>query len=290
VTRFEHPLSVPLPAAFEKIRNVAYQPSSGSLPLGSHPFLVDVSGVLHNEPGCASGLTATTDAPSVAQWLGTVPAICFCVYTPGVVSYAREVLRVYQQLPSLPQFEQLNAQNIGSWASMTMTARRQLEKLSPLPASAPKGSGVLGKAVLEVVAEVNDTVQSLRDRLKASLETDAVRSALTDRSSDKVVLIAALDEYQPHDEETASVDGDLADVCAAAFTYARAANRIAIRAPRGLVNFLAIYRRSGGFVEAANDPSLDPKVVETALVLWEPDSGSAYGQWRNAIAAALKLI
>jgi hypothetical protein len=295
VTRYDRNFGTSAPSAFEDIRTVHYRPDRWNL-----PFLADANGVLHSESRCASDLKEVETLPTIGQWLGLDPALCFCVSSPADVIHARDMLRAYQQLPVLPPTNNLTATTIGSWAVRTMTARRQLEKFSPMNTTVnvtnpPLGathstSTFLSRASHQVAAELNRQVAHLKEQLNASLEAEEVRAALIERSPDRVIIIPALDNYQLHDDITASADGDLADVCAATFTYASTVERVAVRAPRGLVNFLALYRKGGGFVEADNDPDTEPAVVETALVLWEPDSTSAYGRWRDALAAAHKLL
>lgn len=96
-----------------------------------------------------------------------------------------------------------------------------------------------------------------------------------------------LDQYSVHHDHT--LDADLADAVVAAYTAVRHGSRVALRLPFGLAGFVAIHRNNGGFSEVDRDGQIPDDVLETAMVLWDPESQGPYRRWPAALQAARLL-
>jgi len=255
-----------------------------------YAFSVDSDGVVHADPNCSVNASPVSTVPTIGQWLGLEEDLCFCVPIPEEVLISRKLLRASQQFPVLPAVDTVTDTQITPVATRVMQARRFLSKLDTLVNDAERGgSTILCRARRSLAEEL--IVKSTRARLSIDMliRQQPVIDALTYMTSDRTFVTAAFDAYRPHQEETATVDGDLADFATSAFTLAHTGERVAVCAPRGIVQFIALYRNGGGFVEADATTTHDLKVIETALVLWEPNTQSPYSRWPSALQAASKL-
>jgi len=286
--RLPRPAVGPIPEAFLNISHVEYLPKRDDNIAFS--FFKDRDGLLHSDKSCSSGSAPVANIPTVGQWLGLEQDLCFCVPIPEEILIARNILRASQQFPNLPTIDGVTETNITSVASRVMQTRRFLVKLDTLISDAEQGgTSVLCRARRSVSEDLVVRSTSIRLSIDSLIRRQVVIDALTHSTGDRTLVTAAFDAYLPHPEETSSVDGDLADFATAAFTTARTGDRVAVRAPRGIVQFVALYRNGGGFVEADVNTDHDPKVTETALVLWEPNTTSTYSRWPAALQAAAKL-
>jgi hypothetical protein len=146
------------------------------------------------------------------------------------------------------------------------------------------GCDRLVQQLAELLTEVHFDACS---RLDETLRSEQSRNILSAMTADHRMVCMALDQYQPHSDR--SLDADISDVVVAAFTTAQRGTRVALRLPFGLAGFVAIHRNPGGYSEVDRDASLPDDVLETALVLWEPDEGGAYRRWPAALEASRRL-
>lgn len=287
VQRDPRAVQLPAPAAFDAVRSVAYLPD-GTLTTGS--FLGDDNGFVHTDPACGTDTTPLRQPPTIGQWLGIDGGLCFCIPVPEEVRISRDLLRAHQQFPVLPNVSSAQGPNMASFASRLMQARRYLEQLTGvLEAADQTATGTLGRARAVVASDLRRRSVDAEAALAALISSEQVRLGLQQMTVDRGDVVAAFDAYEPHRDDSATVDGDLADLAVAAFTIARTGDRVAVHAPKGLVQFVALYRKRGGYVEADANGTTDPKIVETALVLWEPNTSSPYSRWPAALQAAHRL-
>ena len=292
--------SGPLPRGYETIRHDLYIPDGIRNIPGVYPFGIDAEGVFHANPDCRTDITTPEPpikdslqgiAPSIGQWLGVDPGICFCVPVPDEVQRSRLVLRKLAQFPTLPDPQRpVTVDNIGAFAQRLMHARRHIDQLPeeiadfttvPVTPLEVANAAVLSDLLVRAAA-FSAEIATL---IHAPETGDVLHKATADRDE----VVAALDSYQLHNKQSASLDGDLADLIALHYQVATTLERVALRAPRGLVHFVALHRRGMGYTEAHAEPEIETKALETALVLWEPDSTGAYRRWAHALNAA-KLV
>jgi hypothetical protein len=119
------------------------------------------------------------------------------------------------------------------------------------------------------------------------VRSDASRALLISVTADLRPVTMALDNYLP--QEGTTLDHDMSDAIVAAFTDARAQNRLAGRLPLGLAGYVSINRRPGGMTESVRGQSAPDDVLETALILWEPEGVGPYRRWSAALQAARLL-
>lgn len=283
--RIPRQANVPAPDAFTQIGHIAYQPVGSQ-----NSFVVDTSGVLHADHGCPNEPDVIETTPTFGQWLGLEQDLCFCVPVPEEIHLCRTLLRAHYQFPVLPKADNVTSDTVNSWASRIMHAHRTLLALEDLPSESDFRGGLLVESAgKEVAADVQRRAAASLEEIATLITSEPVVQALTKMTRDRDFVTAAFDEYIFHGDDTATLDGDLADLATAAFTVASSSGRIAVRAPKGLVQFIALYRNKGGFVEADSKIDTDPKTLETALVLWEPNTSSPYSRWPAAIRAAAQL-
>lgn len=275
-----------LPDAYRTVQDLHYVPADlGGLDRCT--LLVDDMGTFHYQHDCRADLQVTDRLPTVGEWLGATPGICFCVPVTDPIQDARTVTRLHYQFPTLPQkLTGTNTVAVAAFAQQLMRARRHLDKLPDQLQAITGGGGILERATSHAVDELKERSLHTATQISELIEDPGTREHLDRLSPDNLPVLAALDNYQYHLEQTTSVDGDLADVATLVYGIARSGERVALRAPRGLVQFIALHRRGGGFTEADRNPVDDPKTIETALVLWEPDSSSSYRRWSAALEAA----
>ena len=286
--RLPRPAAGPVPEAFLSIANVEYLPERDDNIAFS--FYLDKDGLFHADKSCSVGSHLVSNSPTVGQWLGLDQDLCFCVPIPEEILISRNILRASQQFPSIPSDLGISEDNITSVASRIMQASRFLAKLDTLISEAEQGgTSVLCRARRSVSEDLAVRSTMIRLSINSLIHGQVVIDALTRSTVDRTIVTAAFDAYLPHLEETSSVDGDLADFATAAFTTARTGDRVAVQAPRGIVQFVALYRNGGGYVEADVNIDYDHKNTETALVLWEPNTQSPYSRWPAALQAATKL-
>ena len=277
-----------IPEPFLSISNIEYLPERDDNIAFS--FYIDKDGLFHADKSCSLGSYHTSNFPTIGQWLGLEQDLCFCVPIPEEILISRNILRASQHFPNMPSDIGISEVNITSVASRVMQACRFLEKLDMLINEVEQGGiSVLSRARRSVSEDLTVRCAMMRLSINSLISGESVIDALTRSTGDRAFVTAAFDAYFPHQEESSSVDGDLADFATAAFTTARTGDRVAVQAPRGIVQFIALYRNGGGYVEADVNIDYDPKNTETALVLWEPNTQSPYSRWPAALRAAAKL-
>ena len=286
--RLPRPAAGPLPIAFLTISDLAYNPYDNDNLVSS--FFEDINGTLHIDKSCSPGINSFSSIPSVAQWLGLEHNLCFCVPIPEEVLFSRNILRASLQFPNPPSVDNIDEANISSIASRVMRAMRFLSKLDTMIMGAElTGASLLCRASRSVSEDLIVRGAKVRLEIEEILSREVISDALIHSTGDRKIVTAAFDAYLPHLEETSSADGDLADFAIAVFKTARTESRVAVQAPRGIVQFIALYRNGGGFVEADVNVDHDSRITETALVLWEPNTHSPYSRWPAALQAAAKL-
>lgn len=275
-----------IPAAIQSIRKQPYQPLSYQSQL-----LIDTRGIYHSNNGCSTDLQPVSQPPTVGIWIGIDEGFCYCIKVPDEVSRARQLLRIAYQLPTpLPVSDPLTPGSVGKHAQRLMRLRRQLDTFSKLLGTIPRYSNsMLDQAVSNASSDLNEKMCLDAEILAEALQDFKLKDIFKSLFTDSVEVLAAFDNYQMHDEQSASIDGDITDVAAKAFRVAENGERIAVLAPRSLVRYMAIHRKSGGYTEAAEESNLHQSLIETALVLWDPDSPSEYNRWSVSLSAAKRL-
>lgn len=282
----------------------------------------DETGRWH-QPGCGhlpDGRDVSA-SPSIGDILGPEVNLCDWVRLPDVWSQAAALLVAYAEFsqPELPQVQRPKPDDAAGWARAVMTRRRVLNELSARLRSwqdthlgpTPDGYLTLDAAItsssdpahdLAVVGGccaacgvnralvgriLTDLHESAAGRWQAVTRSEPSRRLLAAVTTDMRAVTMVLDQYSVHHDHT--LDADLADAVVAAYTAVRHGSRVALRLPFGLAGFVAIHRDNGGFSEVDRDGQIPDDVLETAMVLWDPESQGPYRRWPAALQAARLL-
>ena len=252
-------------------------------------------------PGCghetASPDELGTGAP-LEVLMGVQTGLCPWAGVPPLYTRAGELLRdILGPAALVPSSSrQPNADDAAGWSRAVMTRRRELDaqraRLRIWLEDSSIGDGERCCAgcdrLVQILAELLTDVHSRAcSRLDESLRSEQSRNILSAVTADHRMVCMALDQYQPHSDR--SLDADISDTVVAAFTAAQRGTRVALRLPFGLAGFVAIHRNPGGYSEVDRDATPPDDVLETALVLWEPDEGGAYRRWPAALEASRRL-
>ncbi len=253
-----------------------------------------------------------------AVLFGTEPGLCQWSVLPPHLLQAGEIVEACSKVEALhiPDTSRALPDAAAGWARAVMRQRRQLDRISSelrrwvgpdlalvitdvTPEDADddhvgherpgtdRCCGACDDHLRVLASSLTELYTTLAGRWFDQVRGDRSREVLAAVTGDRRQVTMVLDQYRPHTDP--SLDADLADAVVASHAVVRHGTRVTLRVPFGLAGFVAIHRLPGGLSEVDRDPSIPDDVLETALVLWEPDGQGPYRRWPAAVAAARLL-